>query len=125
MGYEVTWEPPNGVIKRYFGQVTGSDLLAAITKTEGDERFKALCYVINDFCDCTELDVSPVAFEEVAAIEQYASLTNPSIHVAIVATQPDVVAIANTFVNAPFNAYTTRIFNDMTEARSWLRLATT
>lgn len=125
VGYEITWEPPSGVIKRHFGLVTGSDLLAAATTTQGNVRFKALRYVINDFSDCTELDVAPVALEEVAAIEQYAALTNPDIHVAIVAPQPNVVAIANTFVNDPFNAYTTRIFNDMTEARSWLGLAAT
>ncbi len=125
MGYEITWEPPSGVIKRYFGHVTGKELLAAVTKTESDERFGALRYVINDFCDCTELDVSPVVVEEVEAIEQFAALTNPNIQIAFVATLPEVVAIANTYVNAPFNAYTTRIFDDMTKARSWLGLATT
>ncbi len=124
MGYEISWEPPNGVIKRHFGGVTGSDVLAAITKTEGDERFETLRYVINDFLDCTGLTVSSIEIEEIAAIDHAAAATNPNIRVAVVATHPDVVATANSYANDPLTIYPTRVFSSMSVARSWLGLRT-
>lgn len=124
MGYEISWEPPNGVIKRHFGEVTGSEVVAAIAKTEGDERFDTLRYVINDFLDCTGLTVSPLEIVEIAAIDHAAAATNPNIRVAIVATHPAVVATANSYANDPLTTYTTRIFSSMRAARSWLGLPT-
>uniref|UniRef100_Q47FG6 STAS/SEC14 domain-containing protein n=1 Tax=Dechloromonas aromatica (strain RCB) TaxID=159087 RepID=Q47FG6_DECAR len=120
MGYEIKWVPPDGVIKRHFGQVTGSELIAAVAKTEGDARFDTLRYVINDFLDCTGLTASSTDVEEIAAIDKSAASINPYIRIAIVATLPEVVAIANAYMNDPFNIYTTRLFSAMDEAKSWL-----
>jgi hypothetical protein len=122
MGYEISWEPPNGVIKRHFGKVTGGEVLAANSKIEGDERFDTLRYVINDFLDCTELAVSPMEIVEIAAIDHAAAATNPDIRVAVVATHPDVVATASSYANDPLTTYTTRVFSSMSAARSWLGL---
>jgi hypothetical protein len=124
MGYEISWEPPNGVIKRHFGEVTGGEMLAAISKTEGDERFDTLRYVINDFLDCTGLTVSPMEIVEIAAIDKAAAATNPNIRIAVVATHPDVVVAANNYADDPFTIYKTRVFASLSAARSWLGLPT-
>jgi len=120
MGYEIKWVQPDGVIKRHFGQVTGHELIAAVATTEGDSRFDTLRYVINDFLDCTGLTVTSTDVEEIAAIDKSAASSNPNILIAIVATLPEVVAIANDYMNDPFNVYTTQIFSAMDEAKSWL-----
>ncbi|MEW6514796.1 MAG: hypothetical protein AB1443_12440 [Pseudomonadota bacterium] len=122
MGFEIVWEPPSGVIKRYFGQVTGRELLASVNDTEGDSRFDDLRYVINDFLDCAELEASSHEIEEIAAIDHSAASINPNIRIAIVAILPEVVAVANAYAHDPLNAYTTRVFRAMAEAKAWLGL---
>lgn len=122
MGYEVSWEQPNGVVKRHFGQVTGRELMAAVVETEADPRFDTLRYVINDFRDCTGLSASATEIEEIAAVDKAAAAINPNIRIAVVATLPDVVAAANAYANDPMATYTTRVFASMNEARSWLGL---
>ncbi len=123
MGYEITWEQPFGVIKRHFGQVTGTELAAAVAETEGDERFDTLRYVINDFSGCTGLNVTLAEVEEIAAIDHVAASMNPDIRIAIVAPLPEAVAVANAYANDPLNAYMTSVFHTMAEARTWLGLS--
>lgn len=120
MGYEIVWEPPNGLIKRHFGHVTGREVLEAIRKAEADFRFDGLQYVINDFSGCTMLSVSPTEIEEIAAIDSAAAVSNSRIRIAIVATHPDVLAASNAYANDPLTPYESRVFRSMTEARSWL-----
>lgn len=120
MGYAITWEPPSGVIKRHFGHVTGQELLQAIRTTEADPRFDTLRYVINDFLECTGLSVSQSEFDDISAIDAGAAMSNPRIRIAVVATRPDVVAIARAYANDPITAFDTRVFDTMDEARVWL-----
>jgi hypothetical protein len=114
MGYEISWEPPNGVIKRHFGEVIGSEVLAAITKIEGDERFDTLRYVINDFLDCTGLTVSPVEIVEIAAIDNAAAATNPNIRVATSSRQAAIcgnfrISAARHFVPVDCRSWSTAV----------------
>lgn len=94
MAYEIVWEPPNGLVKRHSGRVTGREILEAVRDVEGDYRFDTLRYVINDFSGCTEVNVSPAEIEEIAAIDRAAAVSNTKISIAIVATYPEVVAAA-------------------------------
>ncbi|MBS1132336.1 MAG: hypothetical protein H6R16_3338 [Proteobacteria bacterium] len=122
MAYKISWDSPQGVVKRYFDQVTGAEVLAANTKVESDSRFDHLRYVINDFLGCTGLTVSLPEIEEIAAIDYSAALINPNIRIAMVATLPEVVAAANAYANDPLTTYTARVFTTMAEARTWLGL---
>ncbi|MDP1525486.1 MAG: hypothetical protein Q8M20_06735 [Rhodocyclaceae bacterium] len=122
MGYEITWIHASSVIKRHFGNVIGSELMAAVAETESDPRFDTLRYVINDFRDCVSLTVSTEEIEEISAIDYAAAASNPNILIAVVATLPDVVAAANAYANDPLAAYKTRVFSSMDEARLWLGL---
>ncbi|NTV95392.1 MAG: hypothetical protein HGA75_08230 [Thiobacillus sp.] len=123
MGYELIWEPPGGIVKRHFGGVTGQELLAAVLATEGDRRFDALRYVINDFTDCTGLSVADSELEEIAAIDRAAHALNARIRIAIVATLPEAVAAGSAYAGSPLNRYETRVFATMREARDWLASA--
>ena len=121
MGYELFWEP-RGVVKRFYGHVTDSDLTMAFEQTIGDARFDDLRYVVNQFLDFTKFSVTRNAVEEIAAIGQAASHVNPKIRVAVVATDPEIVALANQYADSPFNVFKTRIFPTQTDARAWLGL---
>jgi hypothetical protein len=98
MGYEIFWEP-KGVVKRFFGQVTNDDMMQAVVKTEGDRRFDALRYVIND---CLAIEKLSLTADEVDNI------------------CPEMTRMALQYANSPLNAYPTRIFPTLAEARFWL-----
>ena len=58
--------------------------------------------------------------DEIAAIDWGASLSNRKIRIAMVATHPEVVALAGHYARSTMNVYPTRIFPTMAEGRAWL-----
>lgn len=119
MPYELIWEP-KGVIKRFYGNVSAGELLKAGIDTEADHRFDTYRYVINDFLDCTGIVVSPSVVDEIAAIDLAASASNARIKIAVVATAPEIIAVASQYADSDMNVYPTRIFSTLAEARAWL-----
>jgi len=119
MAYEINWEP-RGVVKRFFGIVKAGEVLAAVVRVEADERFDSLRYVINDLSSVDGFEITHGEVEEVAAIDKAASLTNPGIRIAVVATLPEIVMAARAYATSKFNVFPTRIFATQFEARRWL-----
>ena len=119
MGYELSWES-RGAVKRFFGHVTGNDILKSVVQIESDERFDEMRWVINDFLETTGLTVSPSELDEIAAIDGAAALVNPKIRIAIVTTNPDLISASDQYANSPMNSFPTRIFPTQAEARAWL-----
>lgn len=122
MGFELNWHP-KGVTKHYFGWVTGEDLLRSLEQTEADEHFDSLRYVINDFLAIDGVlmeTIHPELIEELAAIDKAASGMNPGIKIAIVATDPNVLNLAQAYVDSKFRSFPTRLFSTLAEAKVWL-----
>jgi hypothetical protein len=119
MSFEVEWEP-RGVVKRYFGRVTGEEVFAAGIQSQGDHRFDQNRYAINDFLDCTEFVFDQKVLEELAAFAGAAELSNPNIRIAIVATLPAVVAATTQYIGLPLQRYPTRLFATRAAARAWI-----
>lgn len=120
MGYETRWEPPRGVVKRFFGYVSNKELLQSVIDTESDPRFDDLRFVINDFLDVRNISVSRNDVEYISAVDRAAAATNPNIRIAVVANRPEIIALADQYANSPMNAYPTRVFATLVEARAWL-----
>jgi len=121
VSYEIIWES-RGVIKRFFGIVTNHDMVQSVIDTENDVRFDGYRYVINDFLDITELQVTQSDVDEVSVMDKKASAINVRIRIAVVTTSPDVVALAKHYATSPLNAYPTKIFSSLTDARRWIEL---
>ncbi|MCX2862513.1 hypothetical protein OOZ63_11735 [Paucibacter sp. PLA-PC-4] len=119
MSYEVVWEP-RGALKRFEGVVSSADLIRSVVETEADARFDSLRFVINDFRDVSRIDFDAEDVSEVATIDLGASRTNPSIRIAVVATNAEVIALAEHYANSPLNVYPTQIFATMEAARAWV-----
>ncbi len=119
MSYEIYWEP-HGVIKRFFGHVTSDELVQSVVEIEKDARFDTLRYCINDFLGISGISSSTRDVEEISVIDKGASLTNPRINIAVVAISPDVLALASEYANSSLNAYPTKLFSSLDDARSWL-----
>lgn len=119
MPYRIDWEP-FGVVKTFFDTVTHDEIFSCLTTVEADPRFDELRFVINDFTAVGHYAAhSSEDAHEVAAIDRAASLTNPRIIIAIVATHPDMVALCEGYAQSPLNPYPTRIFDTMAAARAW------
>lgn len=119
MSYEIIWEP-RGVVKRYFGHVTSADMVQSVTDVEGNPRFDDLRYVINDFLAIDDISSSQKDVDDISVLDKGASFTNPQIRIAVVTTSPDVTALATAYAESSMNAYPTKIFASLSEARSWL-----
>ena len=121
LGYELRWEA-NGVVKRYFGHVVHGELLAPVLTTESDERFDTLRFVINDFLDVQGISFEQAEIEDIAALDTGAAATNARIKVAIVTADPQVIDLAQRYMEAAAGAYPTAVFATMEEARAWVAI---
>ncbi len=119
MSYEIIWES-RGVIKRFFGHVTSQEMVQSVVEIEKDARFDTLRYCINDFLGITGISSSSRDVEEISIIDKGASLTNPRIKIAVVATSPEVISLANEYANSSLNSYPTKIFSSLDDAGSWI-----
>ena len=59
MPYEQTWEPI-GIVRRFWGHVTASEIIESTVIAQADIRFDLLRYVINDFLDCNSVEMPPI-----------------------------------------------------------------
>jgi len=119
VSYEIIWEP-RGVIKLYSALVTDNEMIQSVVDTEKDARFDELRYVINDFLGITGISMTKDSVEEISVRDRGAACTNPNIRIAVVATHPEIIALTIAYANSPLNAYPTKIFATLAEARSWL-----
>ena len=120
MAYALKWDAPEGVVKHFFGPVTGQDILDSVIETEASAHFDRLRWVINDFLDATSVTVTADELDEIAAIDRAAAQSNPYIRIAVVATQQEMVEAARHYAESPMNRYPTRIFPTLPEAHAWL-----
>lgn len=124
MGYEIAWEPC-GVIKRFYGEVSSSDLMNASSTVQGDARFDDLQYVIFDFQDCISHSVTNAALQDIAAIDEFASesqasLRNTPVKVAIVVNNPKINDLAKQYANYRPSHRSFALFSNSLDARDWL-----
>lgn len=120
MGYELTWEP-RGVIKTFYGEVSGEDLIQSGVECESDSRFDDIRYVINDFLAITRVAIEVPHVEYLAGIDYAAAISNPRILVAVVTTAAQIEALTEHYVATLGGAYVTKIFPTMDEARKWIQ----
>jgi len=119
VGYELSWES-KGLVKRFFGDVTDKQFIDAVIESESDARFDGLRHVINDFRDVESFVFTPDDVDYVAAIDNAAAVSNPHIRIAVITSNPEIIALATQYAESPMNVYPTRIFATLADARSWL-----
>jgi hypothetical protein len=125
MGFNLIWHE-RGVTKRYFGALTGQDVLNSVQEVEADERFDDIRYVINDFTaiDSVALEsFSSDLIDLIAAIDKAAYSANPRIRIPIVTTNPDIERMSRHYADSDLNAYPTKIVATLDAAYAWLGIA--
>lgn len=120
MSYELIWEP-QGVVKRFWGHVSDSDILNAVNSVCGDSRFDDLRFVINDLTGVESQSVSGAAIEHYAAERIGALQCNPRIASPFVASSPSALAIVKAVTSPALGTeHPWRIFSKVGDAREWL-----
>jgi len=119
MGYQLIWHP-RGVTKYFYGKIIGKDIFESVIAVEENSNFDLLRYVINDFTDVVEQDLRDLDIGEIAAIDSAAALSNPNIVVAVIASQPKIIAVAREYAQSDLNAYRTEIFANRGDAEAWV-----
>ena len=120
MPVEIIWEE-RGVCRRYSGVVTAAEFLESIFTVQSDPRFDALAYSVLDTLGVTGGDVSRVSIKSVAAHSLGALNSNASIKVAVIASDPAVLAMVRIFVSPPYTSYPADVLPDREAAKEWIR----
>lgn len=118
MPYTLHWEP-NGVTKRYFGQLTIFDLVSATEEAERDARFDTLRFAINDFLAVEKLDVTEAGVKRLSAVDAAAALSNPRIKIAVVTRDERIKALTKLYAGPASAPFPTECFEAIDEARAW------
>jgi hypothetical protein len=117
MPFEIFWEP-KGAYKKVHGVVTAQEFMRSITELQSDPRFDRLKYTINDFTGAQALRITESDIHHYAAMGIGAANSNPGIRIAIVADNPEIVAMVRVY--ASLSPYQTEFFGDMASARAWI-----
>jgi hypothetical protein len=120
MPVEILWEE-RGVRRRYSGVVTAAEFLESIVTVQRDPRFDGLVYSILDTLDVARTDVSGIDIKSVAAHSIGALNSNSSIKVAVIASDPAVLAMVRIFVSPPYTSYPADVLPDREAAKQWVR----
>jgi len=119
MSHKLIWEP-KGVYWRYFGKVSGLDVLEATMLVYGDSRFEELKYKLVSFIDVESIDMTEGEVSAIASRHKAAEKYNPYIKTAIL-LRSKTNALANKF-SALFSdsRWDVQVFDDLDKANDWL-----
>jgi hypothetical protein len=109
------------VYSRYYGNVTGADMLRHIEEVCKDERFEQHRYNILDFSEAT--DFSPTERELLinSGVLVGAAFMNHQVLIAAVITRENVRAAMERFASLGVSPYVAKIFPTVIEARKWIQ----
>jgi hypothetical protein len=108
------------VILRFAGWVSIRDILNATIEYEQDDRFDDLLHVIADYTQIEGCRADAIDIDDVWAVDMGAMASNKRIRKAIVTTTPEVIALVGRYCDAPDQAFPTRVFSTVADARAWL-----
>lgn len=120
MPVELHWEP-DGVVRRYVGDVTIAQRDRSFDAICADPRFDQLAWTITDYLAVTSYEISRPSTEEVAARHMAAFATNPNIVMAAVVLDPAIMAEIRHVIALGFFVQEYRLFPTVDDARVWVR----
>ena len=111
---------PEGVYWKYYGDVTGKEIISASKKIYGDPRFDQLKFKLVDFRDAESVQIDKNEVAEIAFQHKAAALSKHNIKNAIVVNNSDnkMATLFASFFND--TSWEVKIFQDMNEAQNWI-----
>lgn len=119
MPYTIDWEA-RGVYKKYSEQVNGQEFLEAVCKVNASPDFENFRYVINDFSDCQEFDLSGDCSDDAVAAAIGAHSFNRRFAAAFVASNQAVAQRLQSMLRIAQPYLRVALFADLPAARQWI-----
>lgn len=119
MPFDLAWEV-RGLLIRYTGNLMASDVLACHERIAADPRFDDLRFAIVDASSVQALTATSAEIELIEAFLRGPAMTNRSISVVFVATEPSVLAALGTYNAISDRAYRITVCDSLSEARALL-----
>ena len=98
MSYENIWKD-NGLHRKFSGMITGQEILSSNLSLHGDDRFKDMSYIINDFTQIDNFMISDSDISKIASLDITVSVYSKQIKIIIVATNKNLVSWAELYLN--------------------------
>lgn len=117
--YKLDWEP-SGAHWKYYGDVSGAEIIRASKEIYGDPRFDDLEFKLVDFLGAEAIQIHKNEVAEIACQHKVAAISNPNVKTAIVMKKSDnemAIFFASFFEDSSWDV---RIFQDINEANKWL-----
>lgn len=118
MPNKLVWEPA-GVYWKYYGNVSGKEIIDASTSVYGDPRFDNIHYKLVDFLDVESIDIKDNEIALIACQHKAAEKSRANIKNAIV-IKPGSSEVAEKF--AAFfddSSWEVKVFDNLDDASDW------
>lgn len=122
MSYENRWEG-QGLYRLYTDKISGKEVLESNLSIQGDSRFDDIRFIVNDFTNITEFEISEYDISKIVAIDNAAAKSNANIKIAIAATNADLLEWIRLYSEKMENSLykNIRVFDTVDEAYKWAR----
>lgn len=118
----ISWET-NGIHRVYSGIVNWPDLEQSVIKVHADIRYEKAKYIINNFLDCTSLELTDENMEEISARNAAAERShrsNNGYKVAFVARSSTIRWKVSTYLDIGIATSPAGVFYCLEDARKWI-----
>ena len=109
-----------GIYKKFSGFLTAEEFRESMMRFYADPDFENFLFSINDFTALTGFDISDKDIRTFAAHRLGAAFTAPVL-VAVVATDPELIATISGYQKLTVSTAPTEIFPTLDEALAWLK----
>ena len=116
--YEVEWGD-NGVYWKYYGDISGSEIIEVSQLIYGDPRFVEIKYKLVDFLDIDSVDLSKAEAAKIVKLHKAAALSNRNIENAVVACSNGELANKFMFFFSSL-CWELLVFQDREKGSGWL-----
>jgi len=116
--YEVEWGD-NGVYWKYYGDISGSEIIEVSQLIYGDPRFAEIKYKLVDFLDIDSVNLSKAEAAIIVKLHKAAALSNRSIENAVVTCSNGELANKFTFFFSSL-CWEFLVFQDREKGSGWL-----
>jgi len=115
-----TWEE-TGLYRKFYGEISGDDILESNFEVQGHEKFSTIKYIINDFLDVTEYSIKMSHTKAYATSDDIISKEKGALNIAIVVNKPGLIELAKNYQKQMVdNMFKCEIFSTLEDARSWV-----
>ncbi len=120
MMYDIHWEPQINYV-HFRGVVSDAEFLRSVDDIQGDPRFDALRFAINDFSNTTNLQLTRNVIEFFAAKVIGSSHSNPNICIVFITTDESLATTINEILPITEDFFRTKIFVCLKDAWNWIK----